>query len=258
MKIRPRSSPSMPREMIATLQNVNSGLGVSIVTIASPLALYHDVSGTLGRCSPPSQFHQMTDSQVNCGQAVCGQSAPSFGAITQLLSRVNDGDRNAFDDLVSLMYKELHRIAEAYLRRESLNHTLQPTALIHPAYLRLAGNGTDYESRKHFYAIAAKVMRQILVDHARARSAAKRGAALTVALDARCDLAPERDRVLVSLDDALNTLAADDSPKARLVEMRFFGGMTVEEIGECVSTPVHIVRRELRLAQIPLRQEMET
>jgi RNA polymerase sigma factor (TIGR02999 family) len=200
----------------------------------------------------------MTDSQANWGQALCDQPTPLFGAITQLLSRVNGGDRDAFDDLVPLVYQELHRIADAYLRRESLDHTLQPTALIHEAYLRLAGNGTNYESRKHFYAIAARVMRQILVDHARARGAAKRGAALTVALNPACDLAPERDRVLLSLDDALNTLAAEDGRKARLVEMRFFLGMSVEEIAECVATPVHIVRRELRLAQIRLRQEMET
>ena len=199
----------------------------------------------------------MTDSQWRGGRALCDPSASQSGSITELLSRVNRGDRSAFDDLVPLVYQELHRIAEAYLRRESLNHTLQPTALIHEAYLRLAGSGTDYQNRKHFYAIAARVMRQILVDHARARHAAKRGVAVTVALDSGCGLAPERDRILIALDDALNTLASKDSRRARLVEMRFFAGMTVEEIAECVDAPVHVVRRELRMAQIRLRQEIQ-
>jgi len=179
-------------------------------------------------------------------------------SITTLLSRVNAGDRNAFDNLVPLVYHELHRIAEGYLRRESQNHTLQPTALINEAYLRLAQyDGIDYQSRKHFFAVAAQVMRRILVDHARARHAAKRGAHLTVALDWDADFATERDAVVISLDDALNALAAEDENKARLVEMRFFAGLSAEEIAECVGAPVHIVRRDLRNAQAWLRREME-
>jgi len=100
-------------------------------------------------------------------------------------------------------------------------------------------------------------MRQILVDHARGRQAAKRGAGLTVPLGPGSDFAPERDRIVISLDDALNALATEDDEKARLVELRFFGGMTAEEIAECVETPVHIVRRELRSAQAWLRREIE-
>ena len=198
----------------------------------------------------------MSDCQTFQGQ-MYGQTAPSFGAITTLLSRLNLGDREAFDDLVPLVYQELRRIAQAYLRRESRNYTLQPTALIHEAYLRLSQSKTDYENRKHFFAIAARVMRQILVDHARARSAAKRGAGITVALDQNCDCAQERDHVLLALDDALNTLAQEDEWKARLVEMRFFGGMTAEEISDSVGAPVHVVRRDLRSAQIRLRQDLE-
>jgi RNA polymerase sigma factor (TIGR02999 family) len=179
-------------------------------------------------------------------------------SITVLLSRLNGGDKEAFDHLVPLVYQELHRIAEGYLRRESLNHTLQPTALIHEAYLRLVEyGGADYQNRKHFYAVSAQVMRRILVDHARAHYAAKRDAGLTVMLEPGCDLAPERDRVVISLDDALNALAKEDARKARLVEMRFFGGMTAEEIADCVATPVHLVRRELRSAQAWLRREIE-
>jgi RNA polymerase sigma factor (TIGR02999 family) len=198
----------------------------------------------------------MSDCQTHEGQ-IYGQTAPSFGAITILLSRLNLGDREAFDDLVPLVYQELRRLAQAYLRRESSTHTLQPTALIHEAYMRLAENQTDYESRQHFFAIAARVMRQILVDHARGRAAAKRGAAMTVALDRSHDIAPERERILLSLDDALNALAREDERKARLVEMRFFGGMTAQEIACCVGSPVHVVRRELRSAQIRLRQAIE-
>jgi RNA polymerase sigma-70 factor, ECF subfamily len=188
---------------------------------------------------------------------LCHQKAPAE-SITVLLSRMNGGDRDAFDHLVPLVYQELHRIAEGYLRRESPNHTLQPTALIHEAYLKLAeSGGAGYQNRKHFYAIAARVMRQILVDHARARATAKRGAGLTVALDPGSDFSPERDRIVISLDDALNALAIQDETQGRLVEMRFFGGMTAEEIAECMAMPVHAVRRELRIAQAWLRREIE-
>ena len=180
------------------------------------------------------------------------------GSITVLLSRVNNGDREAFNDLVPLVYQELHRIAQGYLRRESENHTLQPTALIHEAYLRLAAyRGIGYASRKHFFAVVARVMRRILVDHARARHTAKRGAGATIALERNLDVAAEKDDVIISLDDALNALAAHDEAKARLVEMRFFAGLSAEEIAQCTDTPVHAVRRELRNAQIWLRQEME-
>ncbi len=179
-------------------------------------------------------------------------------SVTTLLSKVNGGEHGAFDLLVPLVYQELHRIAEGYLRRESQNHTLQPTALVHEAYLRLVDySGSGYENRTHFFAIAARVMRQILVDHARARHAAKRGAAVKLALDERIDFAAERDKIVIALDDALNTLASEDDEKARMVEMRFFGGLTALEISECIGAPLHIVRRELRTAQAWLRREIE-
>ncbi|MEO8594421.1 MAG: ECF-type sigma factor [Candidatus Solibacter sp.] len=182
----------------------------------------------------------------------------SPNSITQLLSRASAGDREAFDNLVPLVYDELHRIAEAYLRREMSNRTLQPTALINEAYLRLVHSGCSaYENRAHFFGVAARVMRQILVDYARSRKAGKRGEGLKVAFHAGLDFAPERDRVIIALDDALNHLAAEDGPKARLVEMRFFVGMTAIEIAECTGTPVHTVRRELRMAQAWLRREIE-
>jgi len=144
------------------------------------------------------------------------------------------------------------------MRRERADHTLQPTALVNEAYLRLIDQQrVQWKDRAHFFGIAARVMRQILVDHARARQATKRGAAVTVALDRGMDFAPDRDRTLIRLNDALNSLAKEDDRKARLVEMRFFGGMTADEISRCVDLPVHVVRRELRTAQIRLRQEIE-
>ena len=159
---------------------------------------------------------------------------------------------------VPLVYDELHRIAEAYLRRELGNRTLQPTALINEAYLRLAHNGCSaYENRAHFFGVAARVMRQILVDHARSRKAGKRGDGLRVPLHPGVDFAPERDRIVIALDDALNLLAVEDEHKAALVEMRFFAGMSASEIAECTNTPVHTVRRELRMAQAWLRREIE-
>ncbi len=182
---------------------------------------------------------------------------PLSDSITLLLSRVNHGDRDAFDLLVPLVYQELHRIAQRYFQRELPQHTLQPTALIHETYVRLVRSGCgDFQSRKHFFVVAAKVMRQILVDHARARDAAKRGSGLTVMLSANSDVAADPDRVVIRLHDALNALAREDDQKARLVEMRFFGGMTAEEIADCMKMPVHTVRRELRTAQAWLRQEV--
>jgi RNA polymerase sigma-70 factor (ECF subfamily) len=183
------------------------------------------------------------------------ESTPS---ITQLLSRASGGDCDALNNVVPLVYDELHRIAEAYLRRELGNRTLQPTALINEAYLRLAHNGcSSYENRAHFYGVAARVMRQILVDHARSRKAGKRGDGLRVPLHPGLDFAPERDRIVIALDDALNLLAVEDERKAALVEMRFFAGMSAAEIADCTHTPVHTVRRELRMAQAWLRREIE-
>lgn len=179
-------------------------------------------------------------------------------SVTVLLSRIGGGNRQAFDQLIPVVYHELYRIAEGYIRREWQNHTLQPTALIHEAYLRLVeSSGAGYQNRAHFFGVAARVMRQILVDHARARRAVKRGADVKVVFDPHFDFAPDRDRIVIALDDALNTLAREDDGKARLVEMRFFGGLTAEEISDCLGTPIHIVRRELRGAQAWLRREIE-
>lgn len=150
-------------------------------------------------------------------------------------------------------------MAERCLRRESRQQTLQPTALIHETYIRLVDYGrANYQDRMHFFAVAARVMRQILVDYARARATAKRGGPVKISLDENFDSAPGRDHIVIALDDALDALAAEDERKARFVEMRFFAGMTAEEIAECVATSVHIVRHELRIAQAWLRRQMES
>jgi RNA polymerase sigma factor (TIGR02999 family) len=176
-------------------------------------------------------------------------------SITVLLSRLNRGDREALGQLVGLVYHELHRIAEGYLRRESRIHTLQATALIHEAYLRLVDHGaTEYKSPAHFFGVTARVMRQILVDHARARAAAKRSVDAIGRLPAA---APGKTRGMMALDDALAALSAEDPWLASIVEMRFFGGMTAEEIAAALETPLYIVRRDLRFARAWLRQRME-
>lgn len=182
---------------------------------------------------------------------------PVAESVTALLKQLGKGDRRVLDKLVPLVYHELHQIAEGYLRREDPAHTLQPTSLIHEAYLRLIEQShPDYTGRAHFFGVAARVMRQILVDQARTRQALKRGGD-----EANLPLAdtlqfPEQPVLVVALDEALDRLTAVDERKARLVEMRFFAGMTTEEIAECSGIPPYTVRRELRLAQAWLHKEL--
>lgn len=180
------------------------------------------------------------------------------GSVTHLLARLREGDRTALDPLVAIVYPELHRIAAAYLREERPSHVLQPTVLIHEAYLRLVGmDQPEYHDRTHFFGTVAKIMRQVLVDHARARGASKRGgSALTLALDEAIDSAPARPPTVVAIDDALNALAAIDESRARMVELRFFGGLTAEEIAAYQAVSVHRVRHEMRLALAWLHREV--
>jgi RNA polymerase sigma-70 factor, ECF subfamily len=180
------------------------------------------------------------------------------GPVTSLIARLQTGDRTALDQLMPLVYRELHKIAEGYLGDERPSHTLQPTALVNEAYMRLVGvRHPNYQSRAHFYGVAAGIMRQILVDHTRSRHAAKRGGyAVTLAIDDKLDAASPREPTVIALDDALISLAAVDASKARLVELRFFGGMTAEEIAEFLSDSVHRVRHEMRLALAWLHREI--
>ena len=179
--------------------------------------------------------------------------------ITLLLKDFAGGDKSALDRLIPLIYPELQKLARSYLRNERAAHTLQPTALVHEAYARLAGQAQpDYRSRAHFMGVAAQVMRQILIDHARTRNAAKRGSgAARVPLDEAGAISLERPSTMIAVDDALTELARQDALKARLIEMRFFGGMTAEESAEALDIPVTEVRRHLRVGQAWLQRELD-
>jgi RNA polymerase sigma factor (TIGR02999 family) len=177
--------------------------------------------------------------------------------ITELLHRVRDGDQVALDAVIPLVYDELKKLASARLRREAHAEPLQTTALVHEAYLKLAaGHHPSYEDRSHFYGVASRLMRQILVDMARARSAEKRGPGHQVQLTEMPDLGGQPDSTLLRMEEALQKLAQTDPIKVRLLEMRYFGGLTAEESAGILSMSVHMVRKDLRLAQAWLRREM--
>jgi RNA polymerase sigma factor (TIGR02999 family) len=179
--------------------------------------------------------------------------------ITVLVHEYANGDKAALDRLLPLVYAELRRIARAHLRDERPGHTLQPTALVHEMYARLAGQAPpDVRDRIHFLSVAAGVMRQILIDHARTKYAQKRGGRQEkLSLDEAQHACMEKPALMVRIDDALNQLAREDPRKARLVEMRFFGGLTAEESAAVLELPVNQVRRELRVAQAWLQRELD-
>jgi RNA polymerase sigma-70 factor, ECF subfamily len=177
---------------------------------------------------------------------------------TTLLQAWRDGDRSALDRLVPLVYSELRRMAGAYIRNERSPQTLEPTALVHEAYLRLVGTSDpDFTNRAHFLAIAARVMRQILVGRARARNADKRSAGLRVPLEEDLVLTGQRASLVIALDDALLELDRRDPEKARILELKYFGGMTAEDSAALLEVPVHKINRQMRLAQAWLRRELE-
>jgi RNA polymerase sigma-70 factor (ECF subfamily) len=179
--------------------------------------------------------------------------------ITRLLKAWKDGDPSALERVTPLIYDELHRVAQAYLRSERSDHTLVPTALVNEAYLRLIGQDQpDWQSRKHFLGVAAHVMRQILVDHARRQRAGKRGSgAKPVELDSAGPLATAFKSDLLDLDDALTSLEKQDERKSKAIELRFFGGLTLEEVGETMGLSAATVHRELKMAQAWLARELE-
>jgi RNA polymerase sigma factor (TIGR02999 family) len=179
-------------------------------------------------------------------------------SVTQLLQRWSDGDRGALEQLMPLVYSELRQMARRYMKQQPSGHTLQTTALIHEAYLRLVGQEEKrWENRAHFFGVAAQAMRHILVDHARARKMAKRGAGATqVSLDEALTICPERGTDLVALNDALTALAKLDERQSRVVELRFFGGLTEEEIGTVLKVSARTVRSDWRLARSWLLREL--
>lgn len=177
--------------------------------------------------------------------------------ITDLLRRAHGGDAEALRTVIPLVYDELKRLASSHLRREHSPESLETTVLVHEAFLRLAGSRMpDCENRSHFFGIAARVMRQVLVDIARSRRAAKRGPGLEAPLADLPDLGPQQDDMFLALDEALNRLAIESPLKGQIIELYFFAGLTAEESGETLSLPVHTVRRELRLAKAWLHNEL--
>jgi RNA polymerase sigma factor (TIGR02999 family) len=171
--------------------------------------------------------------------------------VTRLLLDWSKGDGAAFDELVPLVHDELRRLARRYMRRERAGHTLQTTALVNEAYLRLINQGqVEWQNRAHFFAIAARVMRRILVDYARTRGYSKRGGnAIHVSFDETAVVSPGAGAEIIAIDEALGDLAAVDPRKGRIVELRFFGGLSIEETAEVMSISPTTVQREWRSAK---------
>ena len=178
--------------------------------------------------------------------------------ITRLLARWEEGDARALEELTPIVYKELRQLASHYMRRESNDHTLQPTALVHEAYLRLTGlREAKFHNRTHFFGAAATIMRRVLVDHAREQGAAKRGAGATVAsLDEAAERGIDLRFDLVCLDDALNRLAALAPQPARVVELRYFGGLTVDEAAAVLNVAPITVKRHWAFARAWLHRTL--
>jgi RNA polymerase sigma-70 factor, ECF subfamily len=180
------------------------------------------------------------------------------GEVTQLLLAWNEGDGSALDRLLQIVYAELYRIADNYLRRERPGHTLQATALINEAYLRLVGaRNVEWQNREQFFGISANLMRRVLVDHARGAKAAKRGGSLqNLPLDEATLLIQERDENLLLLDEALERLTEVDSQACRIVELRYFGGLTIDETAELLKLSPTTVKREWAAARAFLHREI--
>lgn len=182
----------------------------------------------------------------------------SENEVSQLLAQWSDGDKNALEELFSLVTQELRQIAHAHMRKEGINHTLQTTALINEAYLKLVDQkNVQWQNRSHFFAIASKVMRRILLDYAKTRLRDKRGGgAIHVELEDAYNISVEKSKELIALDDALNRLAEVDPQKSQIVEMRHFGGMSVEETAEVLGIAPITVMRHWNLAKAWLRREI--
>ena len=178
--------------------------------------------------------------------------------VTQLLVAVRNGNQEAQERLYSAVYDELHRLAARYMRRERPDHTLQATALIHEAYVDMIDQGKDFQNRAHFYGVAAHVMRRILVDHARAHRTAKRGGRdQKISLDDTVLLTAEQSTEVLALNEALERLEKLDARQSKVVELRFFGGLTEEEAAEVLGVSSRTVKRDWRLAKAWLYGELK-
>jgi RNA polymerase sigma factor (TIGR02999 family) len=182
---------------------------------------------------------------------------PHTQEVTQLLVKLSAGDRSALDDLLPLVYDELRRLADRYLRRERSDHTLQATALVNEAYLRLVDQNVPWQNRAHFFGVAAEMMRRILVDHARSHQAQKRGSGgIKLSLDDALNMSDERASDLIALDEALSALAEFDPQKSRIVELRFFAGLSIEETAKVLGIGTATVIRQWKMAKAWLYHEV--
>ena len=184
-------------------------------------------------------------------------TAPPRSEITALLKRLNEGDASANEELARVVYRELKQMAGRQLRRERTGHTLQATDLVHEAYVRLLGQEVDWKGRAHFFCIAGETMRRVLIEHARAKNAAKRGGgAARVPLDELGEISDERAAELIALDEALKELEQFDAELARVVELRFFAGVTAEQAAEALGVSAPTVNRRWRLARAWLTERL--
>jgi RNA polymerase sigma factor (TIGR02999 family) len=180
--------------------------------------------------------------------------------VTVLLEQIAKGDDAAASKLIPIVYSELRRLAGGYMRRERVDHTLQPTALVHEAYLKLIEQrAVDWQGRSHFFGIAAQIMRRILIDHARSHIRDKRGGGvIPVPLDEALVFSPEKSSELIRLDESLERLTKLDSRQSRIVELRFFGGLTVEQTADMLGISAKTVKREWSMAKAWLHGDMKT
>jgi RNA polymerase sigma factor (TIGR02999 family) len=184
-------------------------------------------------------------------------SPPTAAEVTSLLQASSQGDEEALNKLLPLVYAELRKLAKRYLRKERPDHSLQATALVHEAYLRLVGQEVSWQNRAHFFGVAAEMMRRILIDNARKHQASKRGSgAIKLALDEALDMADEKAAELIALDDALKALAIFDEQKSKIVELRFFGGLSIEETAQVLSLSPATVVRQWKMAKAWLYHEV--
>jgi RNA polymerase sigma-70 factor (ECF subfamily) len=182
---------------------------------------------------------------------------PAAGEVSTLLRAWSDGDQNALDRMTPIVYEELHRLAHRYMGRERAGHSLQTAALVNEAYIRLVDyRRMQWQNRAHFFAVSAQLMRRILVEHARRHNLKRGGGMQQVSLDEAAVVGGKRAGDLVALDDALNTLELFDPRKVRVVEMRFFGGLSLEETAEVLKISSVTVRRDLRTAKAWLYREL--
>jgi len=204
------------------------------------------------------QMQFATENNLPRLQLASGPPAPDAGEVTVLLQQWREGSASALENLVPFIYRELHGLAMSSLRRERSGHTLQPTALINEVYLRLAGGtAPKLENRRHFYSVAARLMRQILVDHARRHLSEKRGSGQPMAsLEEAFAYSSSRAAEFTSLDQALERLAKVDERKSRVIELRYFTGLTMEEIAEVLEVSVISIYRDMRFATAFLARQL--